>query len=86
MNEDEFQKQQEFEKLKKEVLRKVLTKNAIERLGRVRIVNPILVQQVEAYLLQLYQMGQIKEMIDDKKLKQILGMLTEKKDWSIKRR
>ncbi|MCD6399111.1 MAG: hypothetical protein J7L08_04295 [Candidatus Aenigmarchaeota archaeon] len=86
MNGDEFQKQEEIEKLKKEVLRKVLTKDAIERLGRVRIVNPVLVQQVEAYLLQLYQMGQIKETIDDIKLKQILGMLTDKKDWSIKRR
>ena len=86
MNGDELQKQEEIEKLKKEVLRKVLTKDAIERLGRVRIVNPVLVQQVEAYLLQLYQMGQIKETIDDIKLKQILGMLTDKKDWSIKRR
>jgi len=86
MNGDELQKQEEIEKLKKEVLRKVLTKDAIERLGRVRIVNPVLVQQVEAYLLQLYQMGQIKETIDDIKLKQMLGMLTDKKDWSIKRR
>jgi len=88
MNEQDLNKiqEEELEKLKKETLRKILTKEAMERLGRVRMVNPILTQQIEIYLLQLYQTGQIREMITDEKLKEILNMLTEKKKWNIKRR
>ena len=69
----------EFEALKKEVLRKILTKEAIERLGRVRIGNPLLATQLEIYLFQLYQTGQLKEIVDDKQLKQILSVLVPKK-------
>lgn len=72
------------EALKKEILRKILTKDAMERLGRVRLVNPLLAAQLEAYLVQLYQMGQIKQEIDDEKLKKILSSLTPKKKGSIK--
>jgi len=69
----------EFEAMKKEVLRKILTKDAMERLGRVRIANPIVATQLEIYLFQLYQTGQLKDMVDDKKLKEILGILVPKK-------
>ncbi len=69
----------EFEILKKKILRKILTKNALERLGRVRLVNPVLVTQLENYLIQLYQSGQLKETVDDRKLKQILNILIPKK-------
>lgn len=75
---------QDIESLKKEVLRKMLTKEAMERLGRVRLVKPLLAQQLELYLIQLYQAGQLKEMIDDAKLRNILSILSEKKDWKIK--
>lgn len=78
--------QEELEKIKKEALRSILTKEAMERLGRVRLVNPLLTQQIELYLLQLYQTGQLKEKIDDAKLKEILTMLSKKKKFSIKRR
>jgi len=76
----------EFEALKKEVLRKALTKEALERLGRVRIANPLIATQLEIYLLQLYQTGQLKETIDDKRLKQILTVLAPKKKMKIKRK
>jgi len=79
------QEQEELEKIKKEALRKILTKEAMERLGRVRIVNPILTQQVELYLLQLFQAGQIRETIDDEKLKEMLTLLSDKKRWSVKK-
>jgi len=79
------QEQEELEKIKKEALRKILTKEAMERLGRVRIVNPILTQQVELYLLQLFQAGQIRETIDDEKLKEMLTLLSDKKRRSVKK-
>jgi len=74
---DEDMKQ--FETLKKETLRKILTKNALERLGRIKLANPVLATQLELYLFQVYQSGQLKGAIDDKKLKQILSVLVPKK-------
>ena len=76
----------QFEAAKRALLNKVLDKGAIERLGRVRMANPMLAMQIEAYLIQLYQAGQLKETVTEDKLKQILSVLTEKKKTTIKRR
>jgi programmed cell death protein 5 len=76
----------EFEAMKKEVLRKILTKEAVERLGRVRLANPLVATQLELYLFQLSQSGQLNEIIDDVKLKQILNVLTPSRKTKIKRR
>jgi len=76
----------EFEAFKKEIIRKVLTKEAFERLGRVRVVNPLVATQLEIYLLQLYQSGKLTETIDDKRLKQILEVLTPERRMKIKRK
>jgi programmed cell death protein 5 len=76
----------EFEVLKKETLRKLLTKEALERLGRVKLANPIVANQLEIYLLQLSQTGQLREMIDDAKLKQILSVLMPVKKTKIRRK
>jgi len=69
----------------RQILSKILTKEAMERLGRVRIVNEELANQVELYLVQLYQTGQIKELITDKKLKEILKIVTSKRNFKIRR-
>ena len=82
---EQMRQLQELEKLKKAVMRKILTKEAIERLGRIRLVKPELATQLELYLLQLYQSGQIKTTIDDARLKQILDGITKKKNFNIKR-
>ena len=76
----------QFEAVKRALLNKVLDKAAVERLGRVRMANPMLAAQIEAYMIQLYQAGQLKETVTDEKLKQILDALTQKKKTSIKRR
>jgi DNA-binding TFAR19-related protein (PDSD5 family) len=49
------------------------------------MVKPELATQLELYLLQAYQAGQIKTMIDDTRLKQILDAITKKKKFKIKR-
>ena len=81
MNREEIKNEeiQQFEDMKKDALRKVLSKSAFERLGRVKLANPVLASQLEMYLLQAYQAGQLKGNIDDKKLKQILNILVPKK-------
>ena len=76
----------EFDAMKKEVMRKVLTMEAIESLGRVRVANPLIATQLEIYLFQLYQTGKLTETIDDKRLKQILEVLSPQRKIKIKRK
>jgi len=82
---EQLEQLQEIEKLKKAVMGKILTKEAVERLGRIRLVKPELASQLELYLLQAYQNGEIKTVIDDTKLKQILDAIVKKKDFKILR-
>ena len=81
-----IQQMQQLEQAKRQLLGTMLTKDAFERLGRVRSVNPQLAAQAELYLLQLYQTGRLKQMITDEKMKEVLNVLSEKKDFSIKRK
>lgn len=88
MSED-IQKQlaeaQEIERMKRQLLTSILTKEAFERLGRVKTVNPNLASQAELYLIQVYQTGKIKDLITDAKMKEILQALTDAKKTTIKR-
>jgi programmed cell death protein 5 len=70
---------------KKVVMNKILTKKALERMGRVKLVKPELATQLELYLMQIYQSGQIKKVIDDEQLKKILNSITSKKRYNLKR-
>lgn len=86
--EEQERMEEEMERRKKQELRKVLTKDAIERLGRVRLADEEMASQLETYLVRLYQAGQIKNRITEDKLKQILKSIKseQKRDWNIKRR
>ncbi len=85
MNLEEMQQMKQIEEMKKQVLSKMLSREAFERLGRIRAANPDLAGQVELYLLQLYQTGKINFKIDDEKMKEMLRALSQKKDFKIKR-
>jgi programmed cell death protein 5 len=77
----------EFEAMKKDIMRKILTKEALERIGRIRVANPLVATQLEMYLLQLFQSGKLRDTIDDAKLKQILEVLIpDRKKTKIKRK
>jgi DNA-binding TFAR19-related protein (PDSD5 family) len=76
----------QIEKMKRQLMSRLLTKEAFERLGRVRSVNPQLASQAELYLLQAQQAGQLKGTVDDEQLKEILKALSEKRDFNIKRK
>ncbi|RLI96688.1 MAG: hypothetical protein DRO99_04055 [Candidatus Aenigmatarchaeota archaeon] len=83
---EELQKAQQLEMLKRQIMSKILTKEAFERLGRVRVVNPEIASQAEIYLLQLYQAGKINGKLPDEKMREVLKALSEKKDFNIKRK
>lgn len=75
----------QFELAKKNILTRVLSREAFERIARVKAVKPDLALQLELYLVQLYQKGQIKNEITDIQLRQMLDKLTERKDFKIRR-
>lgn len=77
---------QQLEQMKRQLLANMLTKEAFERLGRVRSVNPDLAGQAELYLLQLYQTGRLKQKITDGKMREVLNVLSEKTSFNIKRK
>lgn len=73
--EEAIKQEMELEAQLNAIMRKVLTPEARERLGRVKLVRPELARQVELLLAQLYQAGQIREPINDEKLKRILAQI-----------
>ena len=84
--EEAMRQEMELEAQLDAIMRRILTPEARERLGRVKLVRPELARQVELVLVQLYQAGQIREPIDDAKLKRILAQIDERtrRDFNIK--
>lgn len=76
---EQIEQMQQMEIMKKTILRKILEKEALERLGRLKLVKPDLANQLELYLVQLYQSGQIQNTISDNDIRMILESLTTKK-------
>ena len=83
MNTEEAEELQKMEVMKKTILKKVLTKEATERLGRIKLVKPEIANQLELYLVQLYQSGKIATMITDEQLKMILEQIATKQKFRI---
>ena len=81
------EQKQEFEKQKKMILVKILTPEARERLGRIKIARPEIVENIEAQLIMLAQSGQLKNKINDEQLRILLSKaIPRKRDIKIKRR
>ncbi|MBI4009939.1 MAG: hypothetical protein HY361_01970 [Candidatus Aenigmarchaeota archaeon] len=75
--------EQKLEELKKKVMKVILSKEALERLGRIKLVKPELAAQLELYLVQLYQSGKIKGLITEEQIKMILETLSSRKEFKI---
>lgn len=82
MNEEEMQ-QQEANEMKKTMIKKILDRSAVERMGRIRLVKPEVAEQLELYLMQLYQQGKLKNVITEQQLIMILDSLSAKKNFKI---
>lgn len=71
----------------KELLRKVMTPEARERLGRIRLAKPDLAAVVEQQIIQLAASGRLNRQIDDATLVAILQRMSpEKREITITRR
>lgn len=61
------------------ILRKILTSEARERLGRLELAHPDLVQGIEDQLIALAQSGRVQSVIDDPTLRKLLRKLVPQK-------
>ena len=87
IQEEQEQQQKQFEERKKTILRSILTTKARERLGRIKVARPDVVESIENQLIMLAQSGQLKNKINDEQLRLLLAKLIPKKrDITIKRR
>ena len=87
--EDVYRQEQakaEMEARKQELLRKILTPEARERLATLRMSRAPLVEQLEMQLIAMAQSGRLPGMIDDARLKQLLMQIQPaKRETTIKR-
>lgn len=80
------QQQQQMEEVLKTVMSQVLDRKAKERLSNLKLVKPDIAMQLEMYLAQLFQSGQLRERITDEQLVIILKKITEKRETKIRRK
>lgn len=71
------------EMLKKKALSSILSRNALERLSRIKIVKPEVAAQLENYLINLYQQGKIRTEISEEQMIAILEAVSQKKEFNL---
>jgi programmed cell death protein 5 len=70
-----------------EILRRILSPEARERLGRIRLAKPDIAASVEQQLISLAASGRLQRQVDDATLRALLErMMPEKRDITITRR
>lgn len=78
--------QQQIESTLKIIMSQILEPKARERLYTLKYAKPEMATQLEMYLVQLYQTGQLRAKITDEQLVMILRKLSERKETKIKRK
>ena len=79
--------EEEFEKQKKLLLIRILTPEARERLGNIKVARPKIAENIEQQLIMLAQSGRLQNKINDKQLRELLSrIIPKKRDIKIKRK
>ena len=69
------------------ILRGILTTQAKERLGRIKVARPEMAEEIENQLIMLAQGGRLKNKINDEQLRMLLSkIIPKKRDIKIERR
>ena len=79
LKEQEQQQQKQLEEQRKAILRTVLTTEARERLGRIKVARPEIAENVENQLILLAQSGRLKTKVTDQQLRELLQRIIPKK-------
>ncbi|MBI4162288.1 MAG: hypothetical protein HY513_01280 [Candidatus Aenigmarchaeota archaeon] len=80
------QQMAEAQQALKAIMSQILEPKARERLANLKVVKPELAMQLEMYLAQLAQAGQIQAKLTDEQVVLILRKLSEKREITIKRK
>ena len=80
------QQMAEAQQALKSIMSQILEPKARERLANLKVVKPELAMQLEMYLAQLAQSGQIQSKLTDEQIVLILRKLSEKREIKIKRK
>ena len=87
VNAQEEARKAQVDEQRKAILRTILTTDARERLGRIKVARPEMAENIENQLIMFAQSGQLKRKITDAQLRELLAkMLPKKRDIKIKRR
>jgi DNA-binding TFAR19-related protein len=81
---EEERRRKEFEIKKEEILRRILTPEARNRINTVKLVKPELINQLELQLVQLALAGRIKEPLTDEQIKELLRSIQTTKELKFK--
>lgn len=80
------QAQQQVERQKQAIIRRILTPEARQRLTNIRMVKPEFAEELEMQLIQLAQSGRLQSQVTDEQLKRTLIQLQgQRKDIKIRR-
>ena len=79
LKDQEQQQQKQLEEQRKSILRTVLTTEARERLGRIKVARPEIAENVENQLILLAQSGRLKTKVTDQQLRELLKRIIPKK-------
>ena len=71
--------QAQFEAQKKQILAQILTPEARNRLGNLKLTKPELVNQIELQLIQSAQAGSLRGKVTDEQLKVLLRQIAGQK-------
>src|SRR5436309_2965197 len=69
------QAQQQVDRQKQAIIRKILTPEARQRLTNIRMVKPEFAEELEMQLIQLAQSGRLQSQVTDEQLKKTLVQL-----------
>lgn len=77
--EQDQQQRKQHEEQRKAILRTLLTTEARERLGRIKVARPEIAENIENQLIMLAQSGRLKTKITDTQLRELLQRIIPKK-------
>jgi programmed cell death protein 5 len=84
--EEQDAQRKEFEEKRRMILRSVLSTDAKERLGRIKVARPEMAEEIENQIILLAQTGRLKNKINDEQLRMLLSkIIPKKRDINIRR-
>ena len=85
--EEQDSQKKELEERRRMILRSILTTQAKERLGRIKVARREMAEEIENQLIMLVQSGRLKNKINDEQLRMLLSkIIPKKRDIKIERR